>query len=229
VSSTRQVTGEQLEFLRTVDSPTIANAVEPFKVRDRAEGFIGGSVRAMFPELGVMLGYALTVTMTNQPGPLLSREGWWRMFEAIEQAPNPVVVVVQDVSGAPTRCAYFGEVMATLAQRLGAVGIVSDGGVRDLAEVRAMSMHYFAPYAVVSHGNFGIVDVGVPVTIDGQQVQTGDLLHGDLNGIVIVPSEVVPELPETIDRIRAREQKMIDYMRGDTFSLTGLKDVAGYP
>ncbi len=119
--------------------------------------------------------------------------------------------------------------MATLAQRLGAVGIVSEGGVRDLEEVRAMGMHYFAPYAVVSHGNFGIVEVGVPVTIDGQQVQTGDLLHGDVNGIVVVPPEIVPRLPETIDLIRAREQKMIDYMRSEAFSLTGLKDVAGYP
>ena len=38
-------TPEQLEWLRSVDSPTIANAIEPFKVRDRCEGFIGGAVR----------------------------------------------------------------------------------------------------------------------------------------------------------------------------------------
>lgn len=219
---------EQLDFLRGVDSPTIANAIEPFKVRDRCEGFIGGTVRCMFPELGVMLGYALTVTMTSKPGPVASRDGYWRMWEALERAPSPSVVVVQDVSGAPSRCAYFGEVMATLAKRLGAVGIVTDGGVRDVDEVRAMGVHYFAPFPVVSHGNFEIVDVGVPVTLDGQMVRTGDLLHGDANGIVIVPPEVVPELPAAVARIREREQRMIAYIKSTEFTLAGVKNIAGY-
>jgi 4-hydroxy-4-methyl-2-oxoglutarate aldolase len=219
---------DQLAFLRSVDSPTIANAIEPFKVRDRCEGFVGGSVRCMFPDLGVMVGYALTVTMTNKPGPILSRDGWWRMYEELEKAPKPAVVVVQDLSGAPTRCALFGEVMATLAKRLGAVGIVTDGGVRDVDEVRAMGVQYFAPYAVVSHGNFGIVDVGVPVTIDGQVIQSGDLLHGDANGIVVVPPGLVPQLPETVEKIRVREKRMMDYIKGPDFSLPGLRDVSGY-
>lgn len=222
------LTQEQLDFLRGVDSPTIANAIEPFKVRDRCDGFIGGTIRCMFPELGVMLGYALTVTMTSKPGPVASRAGYWRMWEALEKAPSPAVVVVQDVSGAPSRCAYFGEVMATLAKRLGAVGIVTDGGVRDVDEVRAMGVHYFAPFPVVSHGNFEIVDVGVPVTLDGQVVRTGDLLHGDANGIVIVPPEVVADLPAAVARIREREQRMIAYIKSDEFTLEGVKNIAGY-
>ena len=221
-------TPEQLEWLRSVDSPTLANAIEPFKVRDRCEGFIGGAVRCMFPDLGPMLGYALTVTMDSQPGPVASREGYWKMWRALAQAPNPAVVVVQDVSGAPTRCAYFGEVMATLAKRLGAIGVVSDGGVRDLDEVRAMGMHYFAPYAVVSHGNFGIVDVGVPVTIDGQLINTGDLLHGDVNGIVVIPPDLVAQLPDQVEKIRAREKQSIEFIRGDTFDLERFREMAGY-
>ena len=115
-----------LEFLRSVDSPTIANAIEPFKLRDRCEGFLGGSIRCLFPDLGVMVGYALTVTMTSEVGPPPGREGYWNMWEALEQAPKPAVVVVQDISRAPTRCAYFGEVMATIASRLGAVGVVNE-------------------------------------------------------------------------------------------------------
>jgi 4-hydroxy-4-methyl-2-oxoglutarate aldolase len=222
------LTAEQLDFLRSVDSPTIANAVEPFKVRDRAEGYIGGVVRGMFPELGVMLGYALTVTMTNKLGPPPGREGYWRMWQTLEQAPKPSVVVVQDISGQPTRCAYFGEVMATIAQRLGAAGIVTDGGVRDLDEVQAMGMHYFAPYAVVSHGNFEIVDVGKPVTLDGQLIENGDLLHGDANGIVIVPTEVVKDLPDGVQKIREREARMIRYITSDQFNLAELQGMVGY-
>ena len=225
-----EISPERLEFLRGVDSPTIANAIERFEVRDRCEGYIGGAVRNLFPDLGLgpLVGSALTVTMTSRPGEPPGREAYWRMWEALERMPRPSVLVIQDVSGAPTRCAYCGEVMATLAKRLGAVGIVTDGGLRDVDEVRALGMHYFAAYAVVSHGNFGIVDVGTPVTLDGQAVRTGDLLHGDANGIVIVPPEVIAELPAAVADVRTRERRMMDFITGADFTLAGARAASGY-
>ena len=222
------LTPDQLDFLRSVDSPTIANAIEAFTVRDRTEGFVGGAVRCLFPEMGVMVGHAVTVTMTNRPGPPAGREGYWRMWELLARMPAPSVLVVQDVSGAPSRCAYCGEVMATLASRLGAVGVVTDGGLRDIDEVRALGLHYYAAHAVVSHGNFSVVDVGVPVTLDGQLVRTGDVLHGDVNGIVIVPPEVVADLPQAVERVRTRERRMMDFVKGPDFTLAGLRQVSGY-
>lgn len=219
---------DTLAFLQSVDSPTLANAIETFSVRDRTEGYIGGAVRCLFPDLGVMVGQALTVTVTNQPGPVAGREGYWRMWEALAAMPKPAVLVMQDVSGSPSRCAYAGEVMATLAQRLGAVGMVTDGGFRDIHEVHALGMHYFASYVVVSHGNFSIVDVGVPVVLDGQRVETGDILHGDANGIVIVPAETLPGLPEAVERIRSREQALMAYIRSDEFTLEGVRAGRGY-
>src|SRR5262245_55675303 len=217
VSSDRLVTTKQIDYLKSVDSPTIANAIEPFKVRDRTEGFIGGTIRSLFPDLGVMVGYALTVTVDNQPGETAGREGYWQMWEKLAEMPKPAVLVMQDVSGQPTRCAYAGEVMATIAQRLGTVGMVTDGGFRDLDEVHALKMHYFAPYPVVSHGNFSIVDVGIAVTLDGQRIETGDLLHGDANGIVIVPSSIVSGLPNAVSAIRDREQRLIEFVKSDRF------------
>ena len=75
---------------------------------------------------------------------------------------------------------------------------MTDGGLRDVHEVRRLGFGYFARYVVVSHGNFGVVDVGEPVTLDGQEVRTGDILHGDANGIVIVPRQVLDGLPEAV-------------------------------
>ena len=92
----------------------------------------GGEVRSLFPEMPPMVGAALTVTMTNTPGAIAGRENYWRMYEALSQMPAPSVLVVQDVSGAPSRCALAGEVMTTMAMRLGAVGMVTDGGLRDV-------------------------------------------------------------------------------------------------
>src|SRR5215211_6534309 len=182
MSSVPPISEKDVAFLKTVDSPTISNAIEPCKVRDRTEGFIGGEVGALFPEMPPTVGVALTVTMTNTPGEIAGRENYWRMYEALSRIPAPSVLVVQDVSGAPSRCALAGEVMATMAMRLGAVGMVTDGGLRDVHEVRALGFAYFARYVVVSHGNFDIVDIGTPIVLDGQEVSTGDILHGDANG-----------------------------------------------
>ncbi len=217
-----------LAFLRGVDSPTIANAIEPFGVRDRTEGFIGGNVRALFPDLPPTVGYALTVTMNDEPGPVKGREGFWAMFEALARVPAPSVLVVQDTSGHPERVAFCGEVMATMAQKLGAVGYVTDGTVRDVHEVRDLGLAYFASGVCVSHANFWIEEVGVDVVLDGQTVRTGDLLHGDANGIVIVPREVLLGLPDAVQRVRDREGELMAFARSSEFSLEGAKKLTGY-
>ena len=218
---------KHLEFLKGVDSPTVANAIEPFKVRDRTEGFIGGEVKSLFPEMPPMVGTALTVRMTNRPGPIAPREPWWDMFEALSEIPAPSVLVVQDISGHASRVALAGEVMATLATRLGAAGMVTDGGLRDVHEVRALGFGYFAKYVVVSHANFDIVDIGNPITLDGQVVRTGDILHGDANGIVIVPREVLDGLPEAVEEVRTRERATMDYIKSAEYSIAEAKKRAG--
>ena len=63
----RAFSDEQLEFLKSVDSPTIANAIEPFQLRDRTDGYIGGNIGCLYPDLGVMVGQALTVKAPIRP------------------------------------------------------------------------------------------------------------------------------------------------------------------
>jgi regulator of RNase E activity RraA len=225
---TTPLSDETLAFLKGVDSPTVANAIETFNLRDRCDGFVGGAVECQFPELGVMVGRAVTVTMTSVPGPPASRDGYWRMWDALAAMPGPSVLAVQDVSGTPERCAYAGEMMATLAQRLGAVGMITDGALRDVDEVRAIGFHYFMRYPVVSHGNFSIESVGEPIELDGQRIETGDLLHGDRNGIVLIPEAALEGLPEAVAGIRERESAQLAYMRSDAFSLADLKQRSGY-
>ncbi|CAN5784380.1 hypothetical protein BH24CHL4_BH24CHL4_22730 [soil metagenome] len=222
------LTAAHLDFLRTVDSPTMSNAIETVSSRERADGYIGGELRCLFPDLGVMVGQALTIKVSNARGPAAGRDGYWSMWDALEQMPRPSVIVMQDISGEPSRCAYAGEVMTTLAQRLGCVGMVTDGGYRDLAEVHGLGFHYYAAYAVVSHGNFAIHEVGAPVFMDGAWINTGDVLHADMNGIVVVPSETLDDLPAAVDGVRSRERKLMDFIKSEKFSLEGVKSGRGY-
>jgi regulator of RNase E activity RraA len=112
--------------------------------------------------------------------------------------------------------------MATIFQRCGAIGLVSNAAVRDIPEVRALSFHYFARGTAASHANFRIAHVGGPVQIMGMVVHPGSLLHGDENGLALVPEQSRDKIPEMVDRVRKREGELLAYVRGREFTLDGL-------
>lgn len=216
----QQLTEAQIQLLKEIDTPTICNAIETFKVRGRIEGFLGMDIRCLSPELGTMVGYVVTVTVdstTSEVAP--DNKAWADWVRAMEAAPKPIVLVFQDVGPQPRKSAHMGEVMTTIATRLGAVGLVTDGGVRDLLEVRRLGFHYFAKGVVASHGNPRLIEVNVPVTLDGVRIEPGDLLHGDINGVTAIPLSIAGQVAEAAARIREREANLIAYINGPDFSV----------
>ncbi len=218
------LTPEQMEALRAVDSPTIANAIEAFGARDRTIGYPSADVRCLFPDLPVTLGYAVTcIADSTVPGSPRGREGLYRLWEAVAAAPKPAVVVIKDVGPEPRRSCHCGDVMANTARALGAIALITDGGVRDLAEVKALGFQFFALGAVVSHGNFGIIDIGMPVNVAGAAICPDDLIHGDANGFVVIPRGSEERVMDEVRRVRERESDYIRWLNSPDFSLDGLK------
>jgi regulator of RNase E activity RraA len=215
---------EFIEYLKTVDTPTLCNAIELLGVRKHHEGFTPLELRCLFPELGRMAAYAVTaqVETVTQMAPRDNRL-FLDLYELVQASPKPAVVVLQEIGGMGNLAAHAGEVMCTIFKRLGAVGLISDCGVRDIPEVRGLAFQYFARGTVASHANYRIARVGVPVQICGLVVQPGDLLHGDENGLALVPAEKRESIPEMVARVRTREGKLLDYVRGESFTLEGLK------
>ncbi len=218
-----RLTAEQLDALRHIDSPTVSNAIEHFRVRPRVEGFAGWELRCAFPELGTLLGYAVTCTADSTTETRADERGLIRLWQAVEAAPKPVVIVIKDVGPHRGRSCHMGEVMATTAKALGAVGCVSDGGLRDVMEVRSLGFHYFTPGFVVSHGNPVICDVNVPVTLDGLALQPGDLVHGDVNGVLMIPHSIAGRVAEQAAQVRAAERALLDLVREPGFSVDKLR------
>lgn len=207
------LTPAQLDELRRIDSPTIANAIETFEIRPRVSGYVGYDIRCIFPDLPPTVGYAVTCTVDSTTE---GREGigFNALYELLRDAPKPAVVVMQDVGTDSLHSCHAGEVMSTRMKSLGAVGILTDGGLRDANEVRALGgFQYFCAGLVVSHGNPICVSVGDEVTISGMKVRPGDLLHGDLNGVVHIPDECAADVAEAAYRIWERENETMREIR----------------
>jgi 4-hydroxy-4-methyl-2-oxoglutarate aldolase len=219
-----EMTGECLAALAKLSTPTVSNAVELFNLRPRNEGFMSAEVRCLFPELGVMVGYAVTARFAarDREAGAVSRYDFWKY---ILSSPEPRVIVMEDVDDPPGVGAYFGEVQSTIHKRLGCVGVITNGCVRDLDEVRALGFHCFAQSACVSHAYVHLVDFGEPVKVGGVTVNPGDLLHADKHGVLIIPKECAGEVTKAAAQVVEREQQIIEFCRSADFSLEGLREL----
>jgi regulator of RNase E activity RraA len=215
-----------IEALKKITSPSVANAIETFKVRPRNQGQISSEIRALFPEMGPLVGYAVTAVIRAEPEPLeghrASTYGWWDYVLSI---PAPRVIVVHDLDEPRGQGAQWGEVQANIHKALGCAGVVTDGSVRDLDEVRALGFQFAAAHISVSHAYVHMVDFGLPVKLGGLWVKPGDLVHADQHGVVTIPPDVAERIPEAVAKVEADERKIIDVCKSKDFSAQKLKDL----
>jgi regulator of RNase E activity RraA len=217
---------DQLTALRQLDTCSVANAIETFDVRLRNEGFADASIRCLFPKLPPMVGYAATVRVRCSNPPMEghgypNRTDWWNYVESL---PAPRVVVIQDVDDQPGTGAFLGEVHAHILQALNCAGVVTSGSVRDVPTIEAIGLPLFAASVAVSRAYVHIVDFGNPVEIGGLEIQPGDLLHGDLHGLLSVPKEIAADIPAAAARRAEREQKVIALCKSKDFSFARLRE-----
>ena len=101
---------------------------------------------------------------------------------------RPDDVLVCSAAGS-MRSGIWGELLSTAARNAGCVGVVVDGAVRDVTQMRSMKFPVFArgrsPYD--SRNRQRVIDFDVPIEIDGVVINPGDLIAADQDGIVIVP------------------------------------------
>jgi len=214
----------ELEALQKMSTPSVCNAIETFNLQGRTEGFIKDDIHPFFPELGVMVGYAATARASAASPPTPDQAALrYELMNLLLTLPQPRILVIEDIDSPDCLGAFWGEVQTNIHQSLGCIGTVTNGGVRDLDEVRSLKFQFFAKRAIPSHAYVHLVDVGKPVTIGGLTVQTGDILHGDPHGVVRIPIEVAREIPAAVKRIEAKEQEIIRYCRSDEFDVAGLK------
>jgi 4-hydroxy-4-methyl-2-oxoglutarate aldolase len=221
----RQVAPAILDQLRTLDTCTVSNAIERLDVRLRNEGFTDISIRCLSPRLPPMVGYAATGRIRTAAAPTARYWYYERLdfWEYLTTIPAPRVIVLEDMDVKPGFGALFGEIHAQIGRALGCIGYVTNGAVRDLPNIGRTGFHLYARGISPSHAYAHIVDFGGQVQVAGLRVNPGDLLHGDLHGVVSVPAAVAGEVPKVAAELVAEEGELIHLCQPGHFSMEKLR------
>ncbi len=223
-------TDAQLDAIRALDTPTVCNALEIVAPQRRGHGYTVEPFVCPRPELGSLVGYARTGTIRSmQPSErsaAASTEMRLAYYEHIGSGQGPTITVIEDLDPIPGYGAWWGEVNTSIHQGLGSLGVITNGSIRDLDD-SAEGFGLLAGMTAPSHAWVRVEAYDCPVTVHGMAVEPGDLIHADRHGAVVVPLDVVADLPAAAADIATAEARLIEASRQPGFSAADLRRLLG--
>ena len=182
----------ELLQLKRWNTPTIYNGWEQITQHNPgAEGFNLEETRDFMPQMGAMVGYAVTVIIepSNANHRRKNPDGWSQYRRYVARAAGPKIVVVQDRDKPQVIGSFWGEVNSNIHRVLGCVGTITDGAIRDLDEMNNAGFKALARRLCVGHAFSHPVRWDCEVEVFGRKVRPGDLIHADKHGFLVIPPE----------------------------------------
>ena len=214
------MTPSLLEKLRSVDTPTVCNAIEVAQGKRGFNAFTRGTMLCSAPDEPAVVGYARTakiaaVTPPSEPSDVIKKR---RMayYKHMADAPLPAVAVVEDMDYPDCIGAYWGEINTTVHKGFGLSGTLTNGVMRDLGDVPD-GYPVIAGSIGPSHGFVHVREIGTPVEIFGMSVTEGDLIHADRHGAIVIPADIISVLENAIDKLLSTEHLILEPARKDEF------------
>jgi 4-hydroxy-4-methyl-2-oxoglutarate aldolase len=210
------ITRSQFEQLCEYDTALLANLlgfVDPIPTH---EFYMGNSIRAMTPELGPTVGVAVTCEMdSSTPNHLASgdTEAYWIQLAQMEAMNMPTVWVVRCVGSRPEHECALGDGMAKTLRSVGCVGVVTNGGVRDLPGLRSTPFAAYGAGTTVHHCKMRLRALDQPVEVGGITVAPGEIIHGSAEGVIKIPARGVESLLQQAPSYRAFEHEAHQMLR----------------
>ena len=213
----------ELKFLAQWDTPTICNALEIVMPERRGYGFTVEPFLSLDPSLPPIVGYARTAKIrAAQPPGTDAASKRVAYYEYIAQLPGPTIVVIEDIDPKPGIGAFWGEVNTAVHKGLGALGVVTNGSIRDLPD-SAPGFQALGGLVGPSHAFVHPVDFNCRVTVHGMEVDHGNIIHADQHGAVVVPQAAVSKIPAAVELVSRREAQILEAARADDFNIDKLK------
>jgi 4-hydroxy-4-methyl-2-oxoglutarate aldolase len=182
----------ELLELKRWNTPTIYNGWEQItKHNAAADAFNLEECRDFMPQMGPMVGYAVTVVFepSNVEHRKANPNAWNDYRRYVASVPGPKIVVVQDLDKPRVIGSFWGEVNANLHRALGCVGTITDGAVRDVDEMCNAGFKGIARRMCVGHAHGWPVRWGCEVEVFGTAIQAGQLIHADKHGFMAIPDD----------------------------------------
>ncbi len=224
MNPSRQLTHADLLQLKRWNTPTIYNGWEQITKRNpAAEGFNLEETRDFMPQMGPMVGYAVTVVIEpgnpshRQTNPIAGAE--YRKYMA--SVPGPKIVIVQDLEKPATVGSFWGEVNANAHRALGCIGTITDGAIRDLDEMTNAGFKALARRLCVGHAHVHPVRWNCEVEVFGRKISPGDLIHADKHGFLVVAPEEQAALLDASRFMDANECNTVIPAARDSAGRTG--------
>jgi len=212
---------EQIDALKRYDSATIFNAVA-LKLGLPNLDYTDHTIRCLMPDMGLVAGFAVTAEVTTNDEDSTALE-WIDYYDYLGSQQGPLIAVFQDLATNPGRGACIGDGMARVHKRLGVVGFIAEGTVRDLVGIRHVGLPVWAWGTVPGHGVFNMNRFGAPVTAGRLRSHSGDLLLADSDGVGRIPTDQVDDVLQLAEEVRTREAALFDFYESDTFSLQKMR------
>jgi len=177
-----------IEQLREFETALLTEAMAAMGMTHAEPLHTGSDIRRLTSPAEPMVGVALALEVdTSTPGRAADPAGIWESYDWIQQSAAPVVVVMKCTGADLQRECVAGDGMAKTYMAHGACGIVTDGGVRDLERIDRTGLAVFGSGVTPNHATLVYRISETPVTISGVTFATGDLVHGDGDGVIVVP------------------------------------------
>jgi regulator of RNase E activity RraA len=217
-----------LEALARYDTPTICNALEIVAPGRRLIGYTTKPLVCPFPKLPPIVGYARTTTIRSVAASGLppAEQAARRLayYEYVGTGQGPIISVIQDIDGADAGFgAFWGEVQSAVHKALGCLGVITDGSIRDIDQW-APGFQALAGSIGPSHAFVHAESFGGEVRVAGMTVRSGDLIHADRHGAVVIPLDVAAKLPDAAELCGRRETPILEIARSPEFTLAKLRE-----
>lgn len=186
------LTHADLLQLKRWNTPTIYNGWEQITAHDAcADAFNLEETRDYMPQMGPMVGYAVTVVIepSNREHRETNPNAWHEYRQYVASIEGPKIVIVQDLDKPRTIGAFWGEVNSNMHRALGCVGTIADGAIRDVDEMTNAGFKALARRLCVGHAAVHPVRWNCEVEVFGRKVNPGDLIHADKHGFMVIPPD----------------------------------------